>query len=181
MSVDRAVLNQLLTLVPGSERWLDRVELNFLATILGADERVVAGDTALLIERGKLAMRTWVIVVTNERLVCLKGSSDGLRKVEMPISRMTAAHTEARLGYYEVVVESGKEKLILSRLPMEAAMDLASALNSQLAHERPVAPVTRAEVDRLTAELENTKKRLAAVEEIIKRAAARSTAAVPPV
>jgi hypothetical protein len=181
MSVDRAVLNELLTLVPGSERWLERTELNFLATILGADERIIAGDTALLIERGKLAMRTWVVVVTTERLVCLKGSSDGLRKVEMPVSRMTAAYSEARLGYHEVIVESGKEKLILSRLPTEAALDLANAISSQFAQANRTAPVTRAEFEALAIELDNAKKRLSAVEEIIKRAAARSGAAGTPV
>ena len=210
MSVDRAVLDQQLEGVPEAARWLKRPEVNLLATLIAADERVLTGVTGWVIERGKLAVRTWLVFATSQRLLCLlKG-----RAVEIPLAAMKAAYTDARLGYHEVIIESADDKLVVSGMPKDAAVRLATALSGALARQPspgaaraanefdldvdgdslPMlsdtfdgAPVTHAEMEeyvqqmkRVMAEIENTRRRLSAVEDIIRKAAARSAAAKVP-
>ena len=226
MAVDRALLDRQLAELPESARWAVRPEVQDLANLLTPGERVVTGVTGWLIESGKLAMRTWLIIATSQRLLCLRKVGDaGLRKVEMPISVMRAAYTDARLGYHEVIVDSSGPKIVVSGMAKESAVLLAAALNAQmqvtkersnegtkertneatkersnedtlergmpaevptLANIAVVAgqdAVSRAEVtalaeqvQRLEAELQHTRKRLAAVEDVIRKAAARAAA-----
>ncbi len=227
MAVDRALLDRQLAELPESARWAVRPEVQDLANLLTPGERVVTGVTGWLIESGKLAMRTWLIIATSQRLFCLRKVGDaGLRKVEMPISVMRAAYTDARLGYHEVIVESSGPKIVVSGMAKESAVLLAAALNAQMqvtkerrnevtkersneatleremedADQAALMPaevptlvniavvagqevVSRAEVtalaeqvQRLEAELQHARKRLAAVEDVIRKAAARAAA-----
>lgn len=220
MPIDRAQLDQQLNELPDSARWSNRPEIHDLAAVMEPGERALAGGTAWLIEKGKLAVRTWVAICTTERLICLlKGGPGGVRKVELAADRMKAAYTDARLGYHEVIVESNEEKTILSGMPKDSAVALCAALSSQIvmrqqglhattqagidipASEPPLpAPaaimaiptgqaanvgtdITLRElaayvekVQRLEREMLQAQKRLAAIEDVIRRAAARSSA-----
>lgn len=234
MPIDRAQLDKQLTALPDWERWSKRQELQDLANTLNPGERVLTAGTALLVESGKLAVKTWIYAATPDRLVCLlKGGPTGVKKMELKAGDMTAAYTDARLGYHEVIIEGKQGKTILSFLPKDSAVALSSALSSQimLRHQpvkddnplplleesvaaqpmaaalAPPAPVEAApsiiaiplndtpnagaditlrelaayveKVQRLEAEMANAKKRLAAIEDVIRRAAARSAATTP--
>lgn len=202
MPVDRAVLEQELSKVPDSTRWLARPEVPHLATILDEGEKVQLGVTGWVVESGKLAMRTWLVLATSDRLLCLLGGGENMKKLQISIADMKNAHTDARLGYYEVTVESRTRKLILSGLPKEAAVNLSAVVSTLISRRDEVASaptrvpaaapaaivesnaVTREEVqayvqklERLEAELEQTKQRLAAVEQVIRNAQAKAAAA----
>jgi len=221
MPIDRATLDRQLAQLTDSARWVGRPEVDELPAILNQGERVLAATTAWLVESGKLAVRTWVVLVTTERLICvLKGGSTskdgttGSKKVELAVVAMKSAHTDARLGYHEVIIEQiDGGKMIISGLPKDSAVWLATALASQItAHHEPVpmplpvaipeppasfSPVPAAEapseayspgvaditlgdlaglvekVQQLEANRLEIEKRLAAMEEVIRRAAAR--------
>jgi hypothetical protein len=73
MSIDRGILDQQLKALGESPRWWEQREFRDLPTVLHADERVLA------ISRGRVARirwlrRTWLIVVTDRRLVCLRSA-----------------------------------------------------------------------------------------------------------
>lgn len=195
MALELATLQMQLADVPDSARWSARPEIHDLAALLHHGERVQSGATGWLIESGKLAVRTWLIVATTDRLLCLlKSGSSGLRKVELNIDTMKSAYTDARLGYHEVAIESSEGKMIVSGISKEAAVALASSLSTRieirkqraatapLSADAPLpllSDVAPSEDDRvlvLEAELAEVKKRLALVEEIIRRAQARTAA-----
>lgn len=198
MPVDRAVLEQRLAHVPDSSRWLARPEVPHLASLLDDGEQVHLGVTGWVVESGKLAMRTWLVLTTSDRLLCLLGGGENMKKLQIPLSDMKSAHTDARLGYYEVTVESARRKLILSGLPKEAAVNLSAMISTLISRrdevasaplEAPVMPVesnavTREElqvyvqkVEKLEAELQQARQRLAAVEQVIRNAQAKAAAA----
>lgn len=183
MPIEVVALEQQLQAIPEYERWAARPELQDLAAIMNSGERVTAGVQGMLLESGKLAVRTWLIIATDNRLLCLlKNGSAGLRKVELPIGIMKAAYTDSKLGHHEVIIESSAAKIIISRMSKEAALGLSSALTAaQRAAPSASGPVATSaeltltdEVRRLNLELEQTKKRLTIVEDFLKRAAAKA-------
>src|SRR4051812_42992692 len=98
MAIERSVLSDQLAALPDSAPWAGRPEVEELHTLLSPGEKVLVGVTGWLIESGKLAVRTWLIVATTNRLICLlKAGSAGVRKVELPVTTMKAAYTDARL------------------------------------------------------------------------------------
>lgn len=217
MSIERAQLDHQLNELPDSARWASRPELQDLAGMMNGSERALTGGTAWLIEAGKLAVKTWVVICTTERLICLlKGGATGIRKLELNIGEMKSAYTDARLGYHEVIVESSVGKTILSGMPKDSAIALSGALSAQIAMRLESARVTTAQpgeitqtvlanapapapnpiasapdvgteitlsdlaacvekVQRLETAMLQAQKRLAAIEDVIRRAAARSS------
>ncbi|HUP88509.1 MAG TPA: PH domain-containing protein [Longimicrobiales bacterium] len=196
MPIEVVALEQQLQAIPEYDRWAARPELQDLAAIMNSGERITAGVQGMLIESGKLAMRTWLIIATNNRLLCLlKNGSASLRKVELPIGIMKAAYTDSKLGHHDVIVESSAAKIVISRMSKDAAVSLSSALTLRIKQiqeaaawtaAQPAAPTAAGpiassaeltltdEVRRLNLELEQTKKRLTIVEDFLKRAAAKA-------
>ena len=190
MAIDNATLQEQLASLPDSERWATRPEVSDLVDLLSPGEQILTGVTALVKESGKLAVRTWLVIATNQRLICLLRSGAAVRKLETPIHLMKAAYTDARLGYHEVHVESSMGKLIISGTAKEASVELCSILAARMKaqQQQPAAEVVTVkpvqltgdvqhQIQQLVAELESTKKRLAVVEEVLRRAAARNQAA----
>lgn len=202
MSIDNATLQEQLAHLPDSERWATRPEVSDLLVLLNPGEKLLAGVTALVKESGKLAVRSWLVVATTNRLICLLRSGAAVRKFEIPVGIMKAAYTDARLGYHEVHVEATTGKLVISGTSKDAAVALSSALSARLTelsqHAQPAAPAENAQtaataqtaqsaspdvqeqIRQLVAEVEHSKKRIAAIEEVLRRAAARNQAAKAP-
>lgn len=143
-------MDALLDGVPDVERWGARPEVPEILNLFTPGERPLAGATGWLIESGKLAVRTWLIVVTTNRLFCaLKTGTAAIRKVELPLSVIKTAHTDARLGYHEVHVESTSGKIVISGMPKDAAVAIASAITS--ARSASVAPAAASTGTTLTS------------------------------
>lgn len=88
MPIDRGIIDQQLQELGASASWWDQRELRDLPTALHADERILA------IARGKIARvrwlrRSWLIVVTDLRILCLRSSAgSGWRQFEIDIRRI---------------------------------------------------------------------------------------------
>jgi hypothetical protein len=84
MPIDRGIVDEQLQALGESPSWWDHRELRDLPTVLHADEHILA------IARGKVARirwlrRSWLIVVTDQRLLCLRsGGGSGWRQIELP-------------------------------------------------------------------------------------------------
>ena len=190
MAIDNATLQEQLASLPDSERWATRPEVSDLVELLNPGEQILTGVTALVKESGKLAVRSWLVIATDQRLVCLLRSGAAVRKLEVAMNTVRAAYTDARLGYHEVHVESNAGKLIVSGTSKEASVALSSVIvaRQQEIQKQPASEVVtikpvqlsgdvQHQIQQLVAEVENTKKRLAVVEEVLRRAAARNQAA----
>ncbi|MGQ0561577.1 MAG: PH domain-containing protein [Gemmatimonadota bacterium] len=176
MPVDHVLLEQELAKLPESSRWVGRPEANHLAALLNADERVLLGVTGMLIESGKLAVRSWLLIVTSQRLLgLLKGGPEGLRKLELPVTSITAAYTNATLTHHEVIVESSGRKLLISGLRKESAIALSSALISQVAlreqlQDAPRVAALATPAGAVRAELSESRERIRQLEAELQKA-----------
>lgn len=98
MAIDRGILEQQLQALGEGSRWWDTRELRDLPAVLDPNERILA------ISRGKIARvrwlrRTWLIVVTERRLLCLRsGTRTSWRQLE--VSARHVERVSLRLGLF---------------------------------------------------------------------------------
>jgi hypothetical protein len=127
MPLDRGIVDQQLQALGESSRWWDRRELRDLPAVLHEDEQIIA------IARGKIARvrwlrRPWLIVVTQQRLLCLRsGSRTSWRQIEANASQIT--RVSLRVGLFRgrvLVAVAGHTYRLL--VPRADAYKLQSAL-----------------------------------------------------
>ncbi|MFP4623282.1 MAG: hypothetical protein ACLFRX_03805 [Gemmatimonadota bacterium] len=69
------------------EPWSDREEVHALPEILRPAEELVAVASGTVVRSGRLAESRWLVVLTDRRLLCIRGRAPVRRKViDMPIS-----------------------------------------------------------------------------------------------
>ena len=128
MPLDRGIIDQQLQDLGEGSRWWDVRELRDLPAVLHEDERILALSRGK-IARGRWLRRLWLIVVTDERLVCLRsGQGTSWRQVELPASQITRA--ALRVGPFKgrvLVVGGGRKHRLL--VPRSDAHKLLSALS----------------------------------------------------
>jgi hypothetical protein len=128
MPIDRGALDQQLQALGEGAKWWDERELRDLPGVLQPDEQILA------VSRGKIARirvlrRSWLIVVTNRRLLCMRSSGDpAWRQLEVHATQI--ARVSLRVGLFRgrVVVSTGTRKYRLL-VPRDDAYRLLSALS----------------------------------------------------
>jgi hypothetical protein len=128
MPIDRGIVDQQLQALGESSRW-DQRELRDLPGVLERDEQILA------ISHGKIARprwlrRSWLIVVTDRRLLCLCSSGRmSWRQLEVSTDQIT--RVSLRIGPFSgrVLVVAGGQTFRL-RVPRLDAYNLVGALSS---------------------------------------------------
>jgi hypothetical protein len=128
MPIDRGVVDQQLQALGEGSRWWNERELRDLPAALHPDEYILA------IARGKLARlrwlrRSWLIVVTDQRLLCMHSSSQaGWRQFEVSADQISrvALRVGPFRGRVMVVAGSATYRLLV---PRPDAYKLSSALS----------------------------------------------------
>jgi hypothetical protein len=128
MPTDRGSVEEQLQALGESWRW-DQRELRDLPAVLHADERILA------ISRGKIARlrwlrRSWLIVVTDARLLCVR-SADGAGWRQLEVDARQIMRVGLRIGLFHgrVLVAAGGQKYRLL-IPRDDAYRLSTALSS---------------------------------------------------
>jgi hypothetical protein len=128
MPIDRGIIEQQLEALGEGSRWWEQREFRDLPAVLEADEQMLA------IARGKVARirwmrRSWLIVVTQRRLLCLRsGGRASWRQLEVRAGQI--ARVSLRIGPFRgrvVVVTSGQTYRLL--VPSADAYRLQRALS----------------------------------------------------
>jgi len=129
MPIDRGVIDQQLEALGESRGWWEEREMRDLPAVLHSDERILA------IARGKIARlrwlrRSWLIVVTERRLLCLRsGNRQSWRQMEVNANQMT--RVTLRIGPFRgrvVLVAGGHTYRLL--VPRATGYKLLTALSS---------------------------------------------------
>lgn len=127
MPIDRGLLDQQLQDIGEASRWWNQREIRDLPAVLHTDERIIA------MSRGRVARirwfrRKWLIVVTEDRLLCLRsGSAKGWRQIEAGANQISRVFL--RIGPFKgrvLVVADGQTFKLL--VPRADAYRLHSAL-----------------------------------------------------
>ena len=81
------------------ELWSDREEIHALPDILRPAEGLVAVGSGTVVRSGRLASSKWLVVLTDRRLLCIKGRSSVTRKViDMPVSQIRSVEVSGFFG-----------------------------------------------------------------------------------
>lgn len=129
MSVDRGVIDQQLEALGEGSGWWDQREMRDLPAVLGDEEQIIAiarGKVA----RGRWVRRSWLIVVTERRLICLRSlRRAGWRQFEASAARLTrvALRIGPLRGRVLVATDGRLYRLLVSKAD---ARKIASALTS---------------------------------------------------
>jgi hypothetical protein len=134
MPIDRGSVDEQLQALGESWRW-DQRELRDLPAVLQAEERILA------ISRGKIARlrwlrRSWLIVVTDARLLCVR-SADGAGWRQLEVGARQIMKVGLRVGLFRgrVLVVAGAKKYRLL-VPRDDAYRLSAALSSMCVPDR---------------------------------------------
>lgn len=115
---------------PLVEPWKDHEEIHALPEIMRPAEELAAVAVGTVIRSGRLAQSRWLVVVSDRRLVCLKGADPASRRViEMPISAIRSVEAGGLLQS-TISLETGYGTLRISGMPRSAAGEVVSALTS---------------------------------------------------
>lgn len=129
MPIDRGIIDQQLHALRESSQWWDVREFRDLPAVLHSDEHIVA------LSRGKIARmrwlrRTWLIVVTDRRIVCMRSTGGtGWRQLEVPAGQIERAALRVGLFRGRVLVVAGGQTFRLL-VPRPDAYKLMSALST---------------------------------------------------
>jgi hypothetical protein len=117
MALDRGTIDEQLKALGESAQWWEEREFRDLPAVLGEDEQILA------IARGKLgrarwAGRSWLIVVTQHRMLCMRSGRGGSwRQMEVATARITrvALRVGPLNGRLLVATSGPKYRLLLPR------------------------------------------------------------------
>lgn len=135
MPIDRGVIDQQLQALRESSQWWDQREFRDLPAVLHSDESIVA------LSRGKIARvrwlrRTWLIVVTDRRIVCLRSAGrTGWRQLEVSAGQIERVALRVGLFRGRVLVIAGGQTFRLL-VPRADAYKLMTALSTLGSHAR---------------------------------------------
>lgn len=107
--------------IAGSNLWLQPREVEEVRRLL------VPGETLLLLTNGRvlrrmIPSRTWLIALTQHRLICLRGHRTTRRRlIEVRTSAIDAAYIKRDIGSRELRIEAESGKLRLGSIPPDTA------------------------------------------------------------
>jgi len=127
MALDRGIIDQQLQALGEGPHWWEQRELRDLPAVLEADERILA------ISRGKVGRlrgmrRSWLIVVTDRRLVCLRSAGQSWRQFDVSAALIQRVVLRVAPFHGRVLVFAGGQTYRL-RVPRLDAYRLHDALS----------------------------------------------------
>lgn len=130
MPVDRGAIDAQLREIGEGEHWWEQREFRALPHILRPEERIRGLAVGkLLASRGprvRPAAR-WLIVASDDRVVCLRQERYARRQVEIPRDQITRLLHGPRLRGYQVLIESAGRRYRI-RIPKRDALRFTTAL-----------------------------------------------------
>ena len=108
--------------------WSDREEIHALPEILRPAEGLVAVGSGTVVRSARLAQSNWLVVLTDRRLLCVRGQSPVTRKVtDMPVSHIRGVETSG-LFRKTLSLDTGYGTLRIGGLTKSFAQELVEGL-----------------------------------------------------
>lgn len=111
MPVDRGAIDAQLRDIGEGERWWEQREFRDLPYILHADERIQGIINGKLLggRRPRLKpSRPWLIVATDQRLICLRQERFARKQVDFAAGQITRVDQSNRLRSYQILIETAQ-------------------------------------------------------------------------
>lgn len=130
MPVDRGAIDAQLREIGEGERWWEQREFRDLPHILHADERIGGIVNGKLLGRRRPRIRPsglWLILVTDQRLLCLKQERFARKQVEIAAGQIRAIRQSSGIRTHQITVETPRRRYRI-RIPNDDAFRFAGAL-----------------------------------------------------
>lgn len=130
MPVDRGQIDAQLREIGEGERWWEQREFRDLPHILHADEKIQGLITGRVLGAPRPRVRptgTWLIVATDQRLLCLRQERFARKQIEVAAGQITRVHQSSRLRGYQISIETARQKLRI-RISKADAFRFAGAI-----------------------------------------------------
>jgi len=111
MPVDRGAIDAQLKEIGEGERWWEHREFRDLPYVLNPDERIQGLTSGRLRDRLRprvLPRSPWLLVATNQRLICLKQERFGRKQVELRAGQINGMLHASRLRSYQITLETAQ-------------------------------------------------------------------------
>jgi hypothetical protein len=131
MPVDRGAIDQQLRDIGEGDRWWEHREFRDLPHVLHADERIRGlAHGKLLGPRGPrlLPAARWLLVATDQRLLCMRQERFARKQVEIASGQITRIRASTRLRTVQLLLETPQARYRI-RIPKEDAFRFAAALD----------------------------------------------------
>ena len=118
------------------ELWSDREEARAIPGLLRPGEGVVCVGSGTILRSGRLAQPRWLVVLTDRRVICIKGSVPATRRIiEMPVG---AIRSVTRKGILRITLtlDTGYGNLRLGNMKKHVAHELVDGLNALMRASR---------------------------------------------
>lgn len=134
------------------ELWSDREEARAIPDLLRPGEGVVCVGSGTVMRSGRLAQSRWLVVLTDRRVICIKGSVPATRRIiEMPVG---AIRSVERKGIFRstLTLDTGYGNLRLANMKKQVAHEIVDGLNALMRAQRGDAggAIPRAELPQRT-------------------------------
>lgn len=137
MSVDRSAIDGQLREIGEGDRWWEEREFRDLPHILSADERIhgiVRGRLIgprrppLLPTRPRLlSANRWLVVATNQRLICLQQERFGRKQVDVRLDQITGMQQDTGIRTCQITLHAPHGKYRI-RIPKQDALRFIGTL-----------------------------------------------------
>lgn len=128
MSVSREVVEEQLRGLGHTHGFFTAKELHYLPDILAE------GETLRAVTSGFYEARTWIIAITNLRLVFLdKGFLYGLRQLNMPLAQISSISQKCGFVFGEIEVATSSGSKTITNIPKKQVLKISAVL-AELIH-----------------------------------------------
>lgn len=138
MPVERTVIDGQLREIGEGDRWWELREFRDLPYILQPDERIRGLVRGRLLgpRRPRLLPRgRWLLVATDQRLICLRQQHFGRRQVDVRLDEVTGVRHGARILTYRITLETRQRRYRI-RIAKADAFRFLGALEPLLSRPR---------------------------------------------
>ena len=130
MAVDRGTIEQQLHAIREGDFWWEQREFRELVHVLYENERILGLLNGKLLGRmpRPRTPRRWLIVATNQRIICLSYRPFGRKHVEIFPDMITRVYHSSRLHSYQIAIVTTVQQYRI-RIPKADAFRFVQALS----------------------------------------------------
>ena len=151
MAVDRRTVEVQLRALGDFHQWGTKKEVRHLPAVLNT------GETIRAVTSGVYQGNTWVVTVTDQRILFLdKGMFYGVTQVELPLRQIDTISYKTGLLYGELRLATGSGKSIVKKIRKGEVAKISSLVSSLVrnAHSPTTQPKTPPALEDVASQLE---------------------------
>lgn len=136
MAVDKSVIDQQIQALGQFDKFFTKKEINYLPEV------IVPGETIKGLTSGFHDGNTWLITITNRRLLFLdKGMIYGLKQMEMPLDQISTISHKTGLMFGELQISTSGGTKKVEQIDKKDVAKIAQMISDlvKTSREKPVA------------------------------------------